>query len=215
MPSSSLVMLSVTRSHRFLRSMFEAKNISRLSPFYVVAVVQALPRAWPSRLQCLDAFLSAFRSPLSGMFLAVSNSSWSVIARTTRRAAPFKLPTSRAATELTSRFSPLLHKRPSWWQSHQPLGSPAYRGRFSRSCQGFRRLIPDHDRLSRFMSKLRNELKFPASFAVNLEMIRLRLRYHCGARESSVSRSGKRAPQAVWSRRLRTAQVSQCKWSVN
>ena len=52
-------------------------------------------------------FLSAFRSPLSGMFRAVGNSSWSVIARPTRRAAPFKPPTSRAATDqLTSRFSP-------------------------------------------------------------------------------------------------------------
>ena len=57
-----------------------------------------------------------FRSPLSGMFLAVGNSSWLVIARPTRRAARFKPPPSRAATDqLTSRFSLVLYKRTSCW----------------------------------------------------------------------------------------------------
>ena len=41
------------------------------------------------------------------MSLAVGNSSWSIIARPTRHAAPFKPPAGRAATDqLTSRFSP-------------------------------------------------------------------------------------------------------------
>ena len=40
----------------------------------------------------------SLRFPLLGMFLAVGDSSWSVIARPTRRAAPFKPPTSRVAT---------------------------------------------------------------------------------------------------------------------
>ena len=60
--------------------------------------------------------VSVSRSQLSGMFLAVGESSRSVIAKPTRRAAPFKPPTSRVATDqLTSRFSLVLYKRTSCW----------------------------------------------------------------------------------------------------
>ena len=101
---------------RFLWSLFEAKNISRLSPF-------CCGRCCPSSVSSLvikasipRRFLSAFCSSLSGMFRALGNSSWSVIARPTRRAAPLSPPTSRAATDqLTSRFSPVLYRRTSCW----------------------------------------------------------------------------------------------------
>ena len=68
--SSNLVMLSVTRSPRFLWSLFEAKNISRLSFFCgrrcpssvsSLAIKASIPRR----------FLSALQSPSSGMLRAV------------------------------------------------------------------------------------------------------------------------------------------------
>ena len=129
-PSSHLVMLSATRSPHFLWSMFEAKNLSTLSTFSVVPGVQALPQAWPSRLQCLDV----------------------VCLPSTRRAAPFKLPTSRAATELTSRFSPLLVA------IAPATGIAGLSRKVHPLTFGFRHLRPNHDRLSRFRSRLRNEL---------------------------------------------------------
>ena len=137
MPSSNLVMLSVTRSPRFLMILSATKNISRLSPVCGGRCCPSSASSLANKASVPRRFLSAFRSPLPGMFLAVGNSSQSIIATPTRGAALLKPPTSRAATDqLTSRFSPLLYQRPSWWQSRQPLGSPSHRGRFIRSPLG-------------------------------------------------------------------------------
>ena len=84
-----------------------------------------------------QSFLSAFHYPLSGMFLAVGNSSWSVFARPTRRAAPLWPPTSAVATDMfISRCSLVLHMRTSCWSSRQTLGSPSHCGSFIRSVLG-------------------------------------------------------------------------------
>ena len=101
----------------------------------VVVAVQAQFQAWPSRLRYPDVSVCFF-SPLLRMSLAVGNTSWSVIATPTRHAAPFKPPTGRAATDpLTSRFSPVMGRRTSCWQS-RPLGSRSHCGRFIRSVLG-------------------------------------------------------------------------------
>ena len=94
-----------------------------------------------------------------------------------RLGGPFKPPTSRAAAFLVAVAPATGIAVPS--RKVHPLTF------------GFRRLIPDHDRLSRFRSRLRDELKFSESFAVNLEGIRVRLRYHCRARVRSVTKSNK------------------------
>ena len=73
-----------------LDTLFESRDVvsDTLAPFplelvrgkpsqgsSVIVAVQALFQAWPSRLRCLDGFCRLFRSPLSGMFRAVGNSS--------------------------------------------------------------------------------------------------------------------------------------------
>ena len=160
----------------------------------------------------------SLRSPSSGMFLAAGDSSRTVIAKPTRRAAPFKPPTSRVATDqLTSRFSLVLYKRTSCWKSRQPLGWPPHCGRFIRSfwCSVICETCTQAAELyCRLRSSLRSDSCFSASFAVNVAGILRRLLNHCGTRVCSVSRSNKCAthvlrtqdPKAVWSRRVQTTQ---------
>ena len=123
----------------------------RFHPSSVVVSVQALPRAWP---QCLDGFCLSFVPTVKGCFSRWA--SWSAIARPTRRAAPQATSQSRSAIDqLTSRLSPVLHKRTSCWLSRQPLGSPSHWGRFIRSPLGS-------------VMSLEHDFEFSASFAVNL-----------------------------------------------
>ena len=95
-----------------LDALLEPREVAR---FLWILFVANCPRSASSlaiKASMPRRFQSPFRSPLSRMFLA----SWSVIARPTRRAAPFKPPTGHAATDqLTSRFSAVLHKRTSCW----------------------------------------------------------------------------------------------------
>ena len=98
-PSSNLVTQSVMHSPRFLWSLFETKYISRLSPFFCGRCCPSSASSLVIKASMPRRFLSALRSKLSVMLRAVGSNSWSVIARPTRRAAPLRPPTSRAATD--------------------------------------------------------------------------------------------------------------------
>ena len=108
--------VSNTLAPRFLWSFFEAKNISKLSPFFCG--------------RCCPSYVSS---------LAIKGS----IPRRFMSAAPGQpspdqlvalLPTSRAATDqLNLRFSPVLYRRTSCWLCLQPLGLPSQCGRYIRS----------------------------------------------------------------------------------
>ena len=126
--------------------------------FSMVIAAQALSRAWPSRLRC---------------------SKQQPVVSHRRRAAPFKPPTSRAATDqLTSRFSLVTYKRNSCWKSCQPLKSPSHCG------------CPIGTPCSRSVFVIISSFQ-RASLAV--AGIHVWLRYHCGTRACSVSVSKKSA----------------------
>ena len=108
-------------------------NISRLSPFFCGRCCPSSASSLVIKGSMPRRFLSALRSKLSVVFRAVGSSSWSVIARQTRRAAPLSPPTSRAATDqLTSRGSRLS------CTDDPPAGSrsPFHCGRLIRSDLG-------------------------------------------------------------------------------
>ena len=171
-----------------------AKNISRLSPFFSGRCCPSSVSSLAVKASMHRRFLSAFRSPMSGTFLAVGNSTWSAITRPNRRAASFNPPTSRAATDqLTCTGELLAGNRASHWD-RRAVAEDACRSVLGSVMSHSYQICSIGTAGSGSVSVMTSSFQ---RASLTIAGILFRLRYHCGTRVCSVFVSSKCATHVL------------------